>query len=270
MCMQNQFKNYKISIIIPNYNGKRFIGWCLESILTQKYENYEVIIVDGKSTDWSHAIIASYVQKFQSRIQWINVHDFGISHGFNLWIQASTGDFVILLGSDDYLYENILSNFNRYVNQVISYGYISIEQINIYWDAIVYWSHRDYTVERKVPVREFSKKNLIYYGNMIGFQNIFLNRSWVESNLIDETRKYAMDYEYYFRMLDAKQRFIYLPEIFTINYHWTNTSVRDWYKSGKESIKIALEQKFTIIGRVYILRRYFILVILRCRTLFSR
>ncbi len=266
--MQWKNKKYKVSIIIPNYNGEKFIEWCLKSILLQSYDHYEIIIVDGKSTDQSHEIIASYVQMYPDRIKWLNVRDKGISHGFNLWIKASIWDFVLLLGSDDYLYDDILSKFNRYINQMIFYKYIPIEKMNIYWDAVIYWSDRDYTLERKVPMREFSRYNLIKYGNMIGFQNIFLNSTWVRENSIDETKKYAMDYEYYFKMLDARQSFIYLPEIFTINYHGNNTSVRDWYKSSKESIKIAWEQNITIIGGIYIFRRFFLLMILRVRSLF--
>lgn len=80
--------SYRISIIIPNYNGGKFIEGCLKSILSQSYENYEIVIVDGKSTDTSHEIIEKYMT-ISEKIHWLKVDDMGISHAFNLGIKAA-------------------------------------------------------------------------------------------------------------------------------------------------------------------------------------
>ena len=56
-----------ISIIIPVYNVEKFIRQCLDSILSQSYKNYEVILIDDKSKDSSLDIIREYETKYRTR-----------------------------------------------------------------------------------------------------------------------------------------------------------------------------------------------------------
>ena len=62
-------KNYSpaISVVIPMYNAEKYIGDCLESILAQTFEDFEVIVVDDCSTDNSKKIVESYIPKFYNR-----------------------------------------------------------------------------------------------------------------------------------------------------------------------------------------------------------
>ncbi len=53
-----------VSIIIPMYNAEKYIGECLDTILAQTFDDYEVIIVDDASTDNSRDIVKSYLPKF--------------------------------------------------------------------------------------------------------------------------------------------------------------------------------------------------------------
>lgn len=260
--MQNQYKNYRISIIIPNYNGERFIGGCLESICSQNYKNYEVIIVDGKSTDQSHIIIASYVQMYPDTIKWLNVIDTGISHGFNLWIQASIWDFVLLLGSDDYLYDDILKKVNHFINTVHSFGYLDVTLCNFFCDSINYWSDTHTFLQRKPQTEEFTIKQLIRYGNISGFQNIYMNRKWFENYSINVKNKYSMDYESYFNMLQAWQIFIHIPEINSINCLGQNTTCRYWYESQKEANGISFQHASNLIDYLFVFRRFLLREIL--------
>ena len=58
----------KISVIIPLYNAEKFISACLESLLAQTFQDFEVVIVDDRSTDSSCAIVESYREKFGGRL----------------------------------------------------------------------------------------------------------------------------------------------------------------------------------------------------------
>ncbi len=62
--MSEQNKTIELSIIIPYYNGARYIDDCLNSILAQTFSNYEIIICDDCSTDNSVNIIQQYVSKY--------------------------------------------------------------------------------------------------------------------------------------------------------------------------------------------------------------
>lgn len=58
----------KISVIIPVYNAKRYLKKCLDSVLEQSYRNFEIILVDDKSTDGSLEICKQYTARYPDRI----------------------------------------------------------------------------------------------------------------------------------------------------------------------------------------------------------
>ncbi len=247
--------NNKFSIIIPNYNWWQFLEWCLRSILRQDYLNYEIILIDGKSSDSSHEIIRKYML-LTDKIHWIQKIDKWISNWFNIWLESSSWDFVLYLGSDDYLYDNILEKVNRYVNHITNYGLIKTESFNVFCDSINYWSYDNIFEKRKIQTLEFTKRSLIRYGTLIGLQNMFFNRKWIIENGLDESNKYSMDYAIYFKMIEESQKFLYLPEINSINYQGNNISCKFWYQSWIELTKISLKYASTLMEYFYIFRRY--------------
>lgn len=91
----------KYSIIIPVYNTESYLRKCLNSVINQTYSNIEIIIVDDGSTDGSKNIYNEYAKK-DSRILTFYKENSGLSDARNLGIQYSTGDYILLLDSDDY------------------------------------------------------------------------------------------------------------------------------------------------------------------------
>ncbi|MBZ9909335.1 glycosyltransferase [Mesorhizobium sp. BR115XR7A] len=88
----------RISIIVPSYNQGRFLGECLESIVGQKYNNLELIVMDGGSTDES----VSVIREFEAQINyWQSQPDGGQSAAINAGVARATGDVVAWLNSDD-------------------------------------------------------------------------------------------------------------------------------------------------------------------------
>jgi len=90
----------RVSIVINNYNYGRFVRQAIESSLTQTYEDTEVIIVDDGSTDGSLDIIEEY----KDRATVILKNNGGQASAFNVGIARTTGDLILLLDSDDYLF----------------------------------------------------------------------------------------------------------------------------------------------------------------------
>lgn len=94
-------KQNLVSIITPNYNCKRFIAQTIESVLSQIYTNWEMLIVDDYSTDGSYEIALEYAAK-DSRIKVIrNEKNSGAAISRNKAIELAQGEFVAFLDSDD-------------------------------------------------------------------------------------------------------------------------------------------------------------------------
>lgn len=90
----------KISIVVPSYNKVRFIEQTLKSIFTQNYENLEVIIQDGGSTDGSVEIIKKYAKKYS--IIWESKKDNGQLDAINKGLKKATGAILTYINADDY------------------------------------------------------------------------------------------------------------------------------------------------------------------------
>lgn len=96
-----------VSVIMPSYNGGRFIGEAIESIINQTYENWELIIVEDASTDDSLKVIRAYKDK---RIKlFCNDINEGIAESTNRGIKESAGKYIALLDDDDIAEKDRLS-----------------------------------------------------------------------------------------------------------------------------------------------------------------
>lgn len=96
----------KCSIVISNYNYGRYLPQAIESALGQHYHNIEVIVVDDGSTDGSHLTL----ERYKSRITAIRKPNGGEASSRNVGLRHCTGDIVIFLDADDFLYPHAVSH----------------------------------------------------------------------------------------------------------------------------------------------------------------
>lgn len=108
----------KFSIIIPIYNVENYLRKCLDSVTSQTYNNFEVIIVIDKCDDNSEKIADEYINKYN----WTKLYEehTGLAKARNIGIQKAIGDYIVLLDSDDYLENNFLETINKalMINQI--------------------------------------------------------------------------------------------------------------------------------------------------------
>lgn len=126
-----------VSILIATYNSSSSLNKCLDSVLAQKLQDWECILIDGASKDNTVQIIEQYEKK-DSRFRHISEHDHGIYDALNKGFKLAKGEWVYVLGSDDWLtfdglynlvegadadsgavYGNIIVAYNNGVNRVI-------------------------------------------------------------------------------------------------------------------------------------------------------
>ncbi len=102
-----------VSVIMPNFNGAKYLRLALDSFLECGYRDKELIVVDGKSTDSSHHTLSEYEEKYGC-IEWIRYADSGISDAINEGVRLSKGQVIGYLGSDDLMNSDTLSLVANY------------------------------------------------------------------------------------------------------------------------------------------------------------
>lgn len=140
----------KFSFVVPCYNIAAYLKDCLESILGQSYENWEMILVNDGSTDNTEDIIQSYVEK-DSRIITFKQENQGVSVARNVAISKATGDYLLFLDSDDWYkdeqcLEKMAETLEKNNSEILVFRY----QILQY------------------PKDSYKKERLCYFGRMEG------------------------------------------------------------------------------------------------------
>ncbi len=94
-----------LSVVIPNYNNSKYIGTCLDSVLSQDYPIDEIVVYDDCSTDNSREILSAYAQK-DSRIRlMLPDENKGVSFARDTAIRSCTSEYVTTLDADDFYYD---------------------------------------------------------------------------------------------------------------------------------------------------------------------
>ena len=115
----------KVSIIIPVFNTGNFLNNCLNSILKQSFEDFEVICVDDGSTDNSLNILKSYENK-DYRIKIFTQNNKGAGAARNLGLKHVNGEYILFADSDDWFEDNAFQFlYNQKLNCHLEYNNIS-------------------------------------------------------------------------------------------------------------------------------------------------
>ena len=190
----------KVSIITPVYNQSKYIEQTIKSVLNQKYNSLEYIVIDGGSTDGTIEIINKYkdsISYFES------CTDKGQSNAINKGMKQATGDILAWVNGDDILLPGALES-------IVSYFELNPDVDVIYGDRIIINSD-GLDIGRWVLPRHSDK--VLLWVDFIPQESIFWRRSiWdkIGSN-INESFNFALDWEMLLRMLHAGAKFSHLP-----------------------------------------------------------
>jgi glycosyltransferase involved in cell wall biosynthesis len=98
---------YKVSIIIPVYNGSRFLAETVASVFEQSFNDFELLIINDGSTDNTKEIIDALQEKY-NRITYFEKKNSGVSAARNLGLIKANGEFVVFLDADDLMHPDFL------------------------------------------------------------------------------------------------------------------------------------------------------------------
>lgn len=214
--MQRENVECKVSVVIPVYNMEKYIGSCIESILNNKFDAFEVIVVDDGSTDCTKQIVNRYAKegaiKYDSRVTYIYHKNAGKSSAVNRGFKEARGDYVSILDADDQIAEGGLDVLfrNRTDGEGIPYSMIvgGFEVFN-----------RSGTFGRRIPSPSHSPERLharfyLHWRTPFHLNACLLSRDLVgEVGGFDERLQRCVDGDYALRLLDAVDRINVIDEV---------------------------------------------------------
>jgi len=178
------------SIIIPCYNQAHFLPYCLDSLLSQDFPDWEAIVVNDGSSDNTEHITKSFAEKDQ-RIKYIYRENGGLSAARNTGLNHSSGDYIIFLDGDDWLYAGLFSQIRN----------------NLPFEWIQFGSSH-FTNDGKKNINTFLlsdslKKTIpeVLQHNLGPVHSFFLKRQIQQQvGFFDETLKSAEDWDFWIRV----------------------------------------------------------------------
>ena len=191
----------KVSVITPSYNQGPFIRRTIESVLSQKTSRFEMeyVVFDGGSADETVEVLKSY----GDRIRWVSQKDKGQTDAVNQGIQATDGEIIAWINSDDIYYPGALDRIVRFFedNPDVNVVYGLADHIDIDDQAFEAYPNEDWSYPRLLETCFICQPAL------------FFRRRVVEKyGLLDEHLQYCMDYEYWLRLGKAGETFVHLKE----------------------------------------------------------
>lgn len=191
--------NPLVSIVMPTRNHARFIKEAIDSVLNQSYENIELLVMDGVSTDNTVDILKSY----GDRIRWISESDKGQTDAINKGTALLSGEILAYLNSDDVILpgaiETVVRSFNEHPEYDMVYG--NADYIDVNSNVTGTYNTDEYSFER------------LMQDCCVCQPAAFWRRRIVERiGPFDVSMQTAMDYEYWLRMATSGAIIKHIPE----------------------------------------------------------
>jgi glycosyltransferase involved in cell wall biosynthesis len=189
-----------VSIITVSFNSEKHIEKTIRSVLNQSYNNIEYIIIDGGSSDNTNSIIETYKSKFGERLKFLSEQDNGIYDAMNKGINLAEGEFIGIINSDDYYFDNnvvsnMVNHFLKSESDIIHGNIMVIDET----DNHLYPEIGSYNLKGKMKIKHPSC--------------FVRRRCYQELGLFNIDFKIIADYELLLRFSKKNIKFDYVDEI---------------------------------------------------------
>lgn len=176
----------KVSVIVPVYNVENYLAKCLDSILAQKFTDFELIVVNDGSTDNSLEIALEYQGK-DNRIFVLDKNNGGLSDARNFGLDIAKGEYIAFIDSDDTIEPNMLSEMYEEAEENQSdIVFCALNKVNERGNINAFLSQGDFETKRIVLEKDFS---------IFGEFSCFACNKLFKSSLFDENRFTKMHFE---------------------------------------------------------------------------
>lgn len=236
-----QVKNI-ISVVVTTYNHELYIEKTINSVLKQKFNNYEIVVVDDGSIDGTGNIL----RKYKDKIKLITQKNSGVASSRNTGVEHARGELIAFLDGDDIWHEDKLKLQVEGFNKHPETGLVAVDGVQYADDLNSFGS-----LIKLRNFNKFNKEDIIYenfFKELLRQQFIVtVSQVMIPAAVLkdigksDVALKVASDYDLYLR-ISKKHRFtIVNKKLVFWRYHENSTSGKFKYRSivyGREDIKI--------------------------------
>ena len=192
-------KQPKISVIIPCYNQEKYISECLNSVISQTFNDFEVIIVNDGSTDASLDIIKNYVNEY-SFIHLIDQSNQGVVASRNNAINIAQGKYIYPLDADDKIAPNCLERLYTVIEQNV---------FDVVYSQTYFFGQKDGLFELELP-----DKHNMFNSNCVVCSALYRKSDWEKYGGYDEAMKHGYeDWEFWLNFIEDNKEFYRIDEV---------------------------------------------------------
>lgn len=213
----------KISVITVVYNSVHNIKKSIENSLCQSYPNFELIIIDGGSTDGTVDVIKQY----EGKLKYISEKDKGIYDAMNKGIKMASGEWVIMHNCGDYfLKETSIEDVFRQIPNPAEYTFITC-------NMLVY----NGTGVKEVEPKFIHNKN-VFKGMPLFHPATFIKRDWHIDHLYDLSLRNSADYKFFAISLLANRTFLHVNTPIVLFDGAEGTTTMHYERTIRDNIRI--------------------------------
>ena len=214
-------KNPRVSIITVVYNDVAGIENCIRNTLLQTYQNLELIVVDGGSTDGTLDVI----RKYEHYITWISEEDNGLYDAMNKGVKMASGEWVLFRNCGDFFYDEkvIEKVFDSYEDK----GECFILGNERYFR---HWGYKD--MKPKILVQDYLK------AMPVNHPATFIRREVQYDNPFNLIYRNSADFDFFIRMFKQGATYKYFDELFSIFDANEGATADHFDRTLKENIAI--------------------------------
>lgn len=223
--------NLLISVIVPVFNVENEIDRCVKSIITQTYQNLEILLIDDGSTDHCPDICDQHAKE-DSRIRVFHKKNGGLSDARNFGLSKAQGDYILFVDSDDYIQNDACEKLIHLTANGVDIVVGECRQIKN--SIVTYQKHSNIVPFKKYSSKEYIissiKKNELFFPIWL---NLYRKDFLIQNNLFFKKGYYFEDMEFTIRF------WLNNPIVVYLNYPFYNYVIR----SGSIMTSSAKEKK---------------------------